>query len=310
MEKIRIATRASKLALAQSNQICKLISRIAPDIDVVLIEIFTKGDKDQSDLLYKTGSVGFFTSEVEQVLIEGTADLAVHSFKDLPTAMSPELAIAAVPKREQVADALVTSKGVSTIQDLPAGSSIGTSSLRRIAQIKQIRNDLDCRPLRGNVETRVGKVESGELDAIIVAAAGLNRLGLKDRISGILPPQDFLPAPAQGALAVQIRRGENELMEIVGQLDDRNSRISAQAERTILSEMGGGCSLPLGTYTQIDSGEISIDAVIMDEQGTKSIKRSITGKLEHADQTARALTQAILEAGGDRILEEIHKDRD
>ena len=254
--------------------------------------------------------MGFFTSEVEQVLIEGTADLAVHSFKDLPTAMSPELAIAAVPKREQVADALVTSKGVSTIQDLPAGSSIGTSSLRRIAQIKQIRNDLDCRPLRGNVETRVGKVESGELDAIIVAAAGLNRLGLKDRISGILPPQDFLPAPAQGALAVQIRRGENELMEIVGQLDDRNSRISAQAERTILSEMGGGCSLPLGTYTQIDSGEISIDAVIMDEQGTKSIKRSITGKLEHADQTARALTQAILEAGGDRILEEIHKDRD
>jgi len=309
MKEIRIATRASKLALAQSNNVCKLIKEIAPDVEVVIVEIFTKGDKDQSDFLHDKGLVGFFTSEVEQALLDRRADVAVHSFKDLPTAMPPELVIAAVAKRENPADALVTSTGALSIEDIPSGSTIGTSSLRRIAQIKQIRSDLDCKPLRGNVETRVGKVEIGELDAIIVAAAGLIRLGLEEKISAILPPQQFLPAPAQGALAVQIRRGETELMDIVGQINDRNTRIAAQAERTMLSEMGGGCSLPLGTYTQIENAEISIDAAILNEDGSRSIKRAITGKLSEADQTARSLTQAILEAGGDRILEEINESR-
>ncbi len=273
------------------------------------MKISTKGDRDKSDFLYKTDSMGFFTSEVENALLDGRADIAVHSLKDLPTACTEGLVIAAIPKRESVADALISSSGVSSIAKLPAGATVGTSSLRRIAQLRRLRKDIQCVPLRGNVETRISKVAAGKVDAAVIACAGLNRLNLADNISATLPPREFLPAPAQGALAVQIGNGDNELAELVSRLDDKNTRIAVEAERRILSSMHGGCSIPLGVYSEISGDNITIYAVISDLEGDKFIKRSITGQVNKADKCAETLAQELLDAGGREILKEIRNSR-
>ncbi len=204
---------------------------------------------------------------------------------------------------------MIASSQASSIAALPAGATIGTSSLRRISQLRRLRNDINCVPLRGNVETRVSKVATGKVDAAVIACAGLNRLGLADKISAILPPQEFLPAPAQGALAVQIRADDNELAELVTKLDDKNSRIAVEAERAILSSMHGGCSIPLGVYSQISGDNITIDAVISDVEGDKYIKRSITGHINQATVFAEKLAQELLNAGGREILDQIRNSR-
>lgn len=309
MRSLKIASRGSKLALVQSNYICNLLKNLSGNIDISIVEILTKGDRDKSDFLYNTDSMGFFTSEVENALLDGRADLAVHSLKDLPTTCTEGLVVAAIPKRESVADALIASSQAFSVAALPAEATVGTSSLRRIAQLHRLRNDIKCVPLRGNVETRISKVASGQVDAAVIACAGLNRLGLADKISAILPPQEFLPAPAQGALAVQIRADDNELAELVTKLDDKNSRIAVEAERAILSSMHGGCSIPLGVYSQISGDNITIDAVISDVEGDKYIKRSITGHINQANVFAEKLAQELLNAGGREILDQIRNSR-
>jgi len=309
MRPLKIASRASKLALVQSNYICNLLKNLSSNIEISIVEISTKGDLDKSDFLYKTDSMGFFTSEVENALLDGRADLAVHSLKDLPTACTEGLVVAAIPKRESVSDALIASSRASSIAALPAGATVGTSSLRRIAQLRRLRNDIKCVPLRGNVETRVSKVVSGKVDAAVIACAGLNRLGLADKISAILPPQEFLPAPAQGALAVQIHTNDNELEALVSKLDDKISRIAVEAERALLSYMHGGCSIPLGVYSQISGDNITIDAVISDMEGGKYIKRSKTANINKAKSCAEELAQELLNAGGREILNQIRNSR-
>ncbi|MHC4242915.1 MAG: hydroxymethylbilane synthase [Planctomycetota bacterium] len=309
MRPLKIASRASKLALVQSNYICNLLKNLSSNIEISIIEISTKGDRDKSDFLYKTDSMGFFTSEVENALLDGRADLAVHSLKDLPTACTEGLVVAAIPKRESLADALIASSQVASIAALPAGAIVGTSSLRRIAQLRKLRDDIKCVPLRGNVETRISKVATGKVDAAVIACAGLNRLGLADKISAILPPQEFLPAPAQGALAVQIRTDDNELGELVLKLDDKQSRIAVEAERAILSSMHGGCSIPLGVYSQISGDNMIIDAVISDVKGDKYIKRSINGHINQANVFAEKLAQELLTSGGREILDQIRNSR-
>ena len=309
MRSLKIASRASKLALVQSYYICNLLKNLSRNIEISIVEISTKGDRDKSDFLYKTDSMGFFTSEVENALLDGRADLAVHSLKDLPTACTEGLVVAAIPKRESVADALIASSQAASIAALPAGATVGTSSLRRIAQLRKLRDDIKCVPLRGNVETRVSKVATGKVDAAVIACAGLNRLGMADKISTILPPQEFLPAPAQGALAVQIRTDDSELAELVSKLDDKNSRIAVEAERAILSSMHGGCSIPLGVYSQISGDNIIIDAVISDVEGDKYFKRSITGHINQANVFAEKLAQELLTSGGREILDQIRNSR-
>ncbi len=309
MRPLKIASRASKLALVQSNHIRNLLKNLSNDIEVSIVKVSTKGDRDKSDFLYKSDSMGFFTSEVENAVLDGRADIAVHSLKDLPTACTKGLVVAAVPKRESVADALIASSQVASIAALPAGATVGTSSLRRIAQLCRLRDDIKCVPLRGNVETRVSKVSSGKVDAAVIACAGLNRLGLADRISAILPPREFLPAPAQGALAVQIRTEDSELAELVSQLDDKNSRIAVEAERSILTSMHGGCSIPLGVYSQISGDTITIDAMISDVEGKKYIKRSKTADINEAKSCAKELAQELLTAGGQEILDQIRNSR-
>ena len=305
MEPIKIASRAGKLALIQSNHVRSLLKGLGCDVEISIVKISTKGDRDKSDFLYKSDSIGFFTSEVENAILDGRADVAVHSLKDLPTAGAEGLIVAAVPKRESIADALVAKGPVSSIADLPAGATVGTSSLRRIAQLRRLRNDINCVPLRGNVETRVSKVAEGRVDAAVIACAGLNRMGLEDKISAILPPDEFLPAPAQGALAVQIRPEDAELGELVRRLDDKDARLGAETERHILASMHGGCSIPLGVYTRICDDTISIDAIICDLEGKRCIKRSKTVPVTQAKTCAEEMADELLNAGGREILEEI-----
>jgi hydroxymethylbilane synthase len=282
---------------------------LRPGLEISIVEVSTKGDRDKSDFLYKSGLIGFFTSEIENTILDGRADMAVHSLKDLPTAATDGLAIAALPKREAVADVLVASAKINSIEDLPAGASVGTSSLRRIGQLHHIRDDLNCVAMRGNVETRVSKVAAGQVDAIIIAQAGLNRLGLAENISAVLAPEQFLPAPGQGALAAQVRADDSRLIELVRQVDDNLTRIVVEAERDVLAAMQGGCSIPLGVYARIDDDAIIIDAMICDVEGKRHIKYSRTGHVDQAKIFAKELAQKLLTSGGQEILNEIRISR-
>jgi hydroxymethylbilane synthase len=309
MKEIKIATRASKLALAQAIATKESLSKLAPDTSISLVEISTKGDRDRSGFLYKAESTGFFTSEVEQALLDGRADVAVHSLKDLPTAITPGLTISAIPQREKASDVIVASNNLGSIGDLPEGASIGTSSLRRITQLKLIRPDLDCQPLRGNVETRIRKVKEGQVDAIVIAQAGLNRLGLSDNISLVLSPEAFIPAPGQGALAIQTRDDNAEVCELVSRLDDPDTRTTVETERRILAGLHGGCSIPLGVHSFIDAGIIHISAILCNLAITKHLRKSARCPVDEALETAKRITQEILEEGGGEILEEIRNEK-
>ena len=309
MRAIKIASRGSKLAMVQSNYVRARLEELAGDAEISVVQISTKGDRDRSDFLYKGSTMGYFTSEVENALQDGRADLAVHSLKDLPTAVTEGLTVAAIPERESVADALIARSNVSSFADLPARSTVGTSSLLRIAQIRHHRSDLECVPLRGNVETRLRKVAEGVVDAAVVACAGVNRLGLSDKISAVLPPAEFLPAPAQGALAVQIRADDSELTELVSKLDDRDARITAEAERHILASMHSGCSIPLGVYSRIESETITVDALICDLQGRRYVKRSATAPVNQSQTIAESLAKELLASGGKEILDQIRAQR-
>jgi hydroxymethylbilane synthase len=305
MRPLKIATRASKLAMIQTNQVHKLLENIRPGVEISIVKVTTKGDRDKSDFLYKADSIGFFTSELENALLDGRADIAVHSFKDLPTLLTPSLVVAAVPQRESPADVLVAPEKIASISDLPADATIGTSSLRRIAQLHLLRHDIKCVPMRGNVETRIGKVTDGRVDAIVVAHAGLIRLGLTEKISIVLPPKEFVPAPAQGALAVQIRADDSELVEFVAQIDDRNSRIAAETERCVLEFLHGGCSIPLGVYSEINGDTLTIDAIICDLGGKNYVRRSTISPIDQAKTSAKKLAQQLLDNGGKEILSQI-----
>ena len=309
MKHIKIASRPSKLALAQSNYARDLLLELSPGIEISIVKISTKGDRDKSDFLYKSESIGFFTSEVENAILSGTADIAVHSLKDLPTTATRDLTIAAIPKRESPADALVTSSRTASVADLPAGAVVGTSSLRRIAQLKLQRDDLECVPLRGNVETRVNKVLNGQVDAAVVACAGLNRLAMSDKISAVLSPEIFIPAPAQGALAIQIRTDDAELAQLLSGINDDTTRIAVEAERTVLAAMHGGCSIPLGVYARIEGDNITIDAMLSDLEGKKYIKQSQSATVTDASACAAKLAGEMLSAGGQKILDKIRTDK-
>jgi len=321
MKHIRIASRASKLAVIQSNEVRTLLRKIRPDIECSFVNVSTKGDRDKADFLHASGSIGFFTTEVEKALLEDRADLAVHSFKDLPTALTEGLLIAAIPRRESPADALVSMQKIDSIDDLPAGATVGTSSLRRIAQLRRLRDDIECVPMRGNVETRVRKVTQGEVSAIVVACAGLNRLGLvprpswpwyhgleaRDTVSFCFDPKQFIPAPAQGALAVQVRSDDKELADLVSRINNKNSRIAVETERLVLQAMHGGCSIPLGVYSEIQGDTITIDAIICDVEGKNCVRRSIEAPIDEAKTAADKLAKELLSSGGQKILKALNR---
>jgi hydroxymethylbilane synthase len=292
-KKIVVATRAGSLAIAQTQIVVSAIKKLFHDIEIGIKEIVSEGDKDRRTTLWELKSTGFFTSQLEDAVLAGQADIAVHSFKDLPTVIREGLTIGAVLEREFPEDCLVSAKRIKSLDELPKGAKIGTSSLRRTVQIKRFRNDLECVPIRGNVNTRLRKLEKEEFDAIVLARAGLERLGISDRISIIFDPTRFVPAPAQGALAVEIRADDNETCQIVSKLDDKNTRIETTAERLIFSALKCGCHAPAGAFARVSDSSITISAFYCEPDGKNFAQNTFTGVAGDYETLAGTLAEKI-----------------
>ena len=299
---LTVATRAGKLAVAQTEIVIAALEKTHPDIEIKIRTITTKGDIDRRTALWKLTTTGFFTTQVEDALLTGQADFAVHSFKDLPTQQRRGLTVAAVLNRQFAEDCLIAADSVSSIEQLPESAKIGTSSPRRIAQIRHLRPDLQPTDIRGNVTTRIRKLREGKFDAIILARAGIERLGLSDKVAFCFDPKKFIPAAAQGALAVQTRADDDQTTKLVAVIDDEKARTTTFAERHILSTMQCGCHAPAGAFAEILGDDIIISAFISDLQGKNFIRRDITGPAADADKLAEELAHQLLNAGGADII--------
>lgn len=299
--KLTIGTRQSLLALWQSNHIAALLREKYPECEVVLKKIVTKGDRILDVPLAQIGGKGLFTKEIETELADGTIDLAVHSLKDMPTVLPEGLCLTAITERANVGDAFVSNKYAS-FEELPLGAVIGTSSLRRKAQLLAARPDLQIMDLRGNVDTRLRKLDEGLYDAIILAAAGLERLGHGDRITALIPPDVCLPAVGQGALAIEARTADDEVRSMLEFLNDLPTKQSTDAERAFLGLLEGGCQVPIGVHADVAGEQIKIEAIIAALDGSTVLRDTITGKAEDAVALGQHLGKKMLAAGGQEIL--------
>jgi hydroxymethylbilane synthase len=302
-----VATRGGELAIAQTQIVIGSLKRIYPDIQFKIIKITTAGDRDRRTALWNLKDSGFFTSQLENALLAGKADLAVHSFKDLPTRQQDGLTIAAVCDRRFVEDCLVTAALVSSVEQLPLSARIGTSSLRRVAQIRHLRADLKPTSVRGNVQTRLKLLDTGKVDGVILARAGIERLGLGQRISFCFDPAQFIPAPAQGALAVQTRSDDAVTNGLVVAIDDKNARMTSFAERQVLVTMQCGCHAPVGAFAKITGSDIEINAFISDIEGRNFIKRRVTSPAKESNKLAEQIANDLLSSGGKKILAYLEK---
>ena len=305
MSTLKIGTRKSKLALAQSEWVKNKIESRHPGMKVELVKITTTGDRILDSPLSKIGGKGLFVKEIEEALFSGKIDLAVHSMKDVPAELPEGLMLSTFPQREIPFDALISS-GNRTLQELPEGARLGTSSLRRAAQLLYARPDLNIMPLRGNVDTRLRKLDSGELDSIVLAAAGLKRLSNFERTSQLLEPEVVLPAIGQGALGIEVRSGDRETIETMDFLNHRETEISVKAERAFLKRLEGGCQVPIGGYATLNGNNIRLDGLVSEIDGSRIIRDFMTGPSEDAEEIGRKLAERVLEAGADRILEGIY----
>ncbi len=304
MRILRIGTRGSMLAKWQAESVRKkLFAASGMEAEIVIIK--TSGDKMQQAPLTQIGGKGIFIKELEEALLEETIDLAVHSVKDVPTDIPSRLMFPAVCRRDDVRDCLVG----STLANLRHGARVGTSSLRRQAQLKHLRPDLDLRDLRGNVDTRLRKVESGEYEAVMVAKAGLDRLGLSQRISEVLSPEVCMPAVGQGAIAVECRLKDTEAGDLLAPLDDAETRTAIIAERALLAALQGGCQVPLGAWARIERGELLLDACVCSVDGVQYVKQRATSSPDQAAQLGEHMARVLIEAGAQSILEEVSRQR-
>ncbi len=303
------ATRRGDLAMVQTRGVIAALKAKHPQVEIRIKEFTTSGDKDRRTALWDLKDTGFFTSQLEEALVSSEADFAVHSFKDLPTHQPEGLTVTAICDRRWPEDCLLAKQTVGSINDLPRSAHVGTSSLRRAAQLRHLRPDLELVPLRGNVQTRIRKLHTTDLDAIILARAGLERLGLADKISFIFDPRQFIPAPAQGALAVQTRSDDRETVEVVRSIDDELSRALASAERQVLATMQCGCHAPVGAYAEYRDGTMELHAFLADVQGYNIIKRQASGPMSQALQLGEKLAIELLDAGGREILRELEKEQ-
>ncbi|MGB7581526.1 MAG: hydroxymethylbilane synthase [Sedimentisphaerales bacterium] len=290
---LTIATRTGSLAIVQTKIVVAAIQKLFPALDIRIKKIASQGDKDRRTTLWELKETGFFTSLLEDALLAGQADAAVHSFKDLPTAIRKGLTIEAVLERKFPEDCLVTASLIKSLDELPKEAIIGTSSLRRTVQLKRLRSDLRCVPIRGNVTTRLKKLEQGDFDAIVLARAGLERLGLADKISIIFDPTKFIPSPAQGALAVEVRAYDAETEEIVSKLDDKDARIITTAERQVFSALGCGCHAPAGVFARIDGSKITISACLSDPDGSNFRESSLSGPINDSAKLAQSFADKL-----------------
>ncbi len=307
MRHLRIGTRGSLLAKWQAEFVRKqLFATMGVEAEIVIIK--TSGDKLQTSSLSQIGGKGIFIKELEEALLEETIDLAVHSIKDVPTDTPSRLMFPAVCRREDVRDCLVAANG-ATLASLRQGARVGTGSLRRQAQLLHIRPDLDVRDLRGNVDTRLRKVESGEYEAVMLAKAGLDRLGWSGRITETLNPEVFLPAVGQGAIGVECRLKDTEAADIVAGLDDAETRTAIIAERSLLGALQGGCQVPLGAWARIERGELVLEACVCSVDGLQYVKQRATSTPDKAAELGGHMATLLIEAGAQGILEEVSRQR-
>jgi hydroxymethylbilane synthase len=307
---IRIGTRGSKLARWQSDWVAAELRKLGVEVEIV--EITTQGDVQQQGSVASLGIQGLFTKEIQAAVLQGRVDLAVHSLKDLPTQQVQGLTLAATPPREDPADALVTNKA-ETLADLPRGALVGTGSLRRRAQLLHLRPDLQVVGIRGNVDTRLRKLDEGEYDAIVLAAAGLERLGWGDRIKERLSPPRMLPAPGQGALGIECREDDHDVFGFVNRhLNHHPTRIAVNAERAVLAALHGGCSAPIATWGRVDGNRVSIDALVADIDGRVVVRAARSaetiGTPEHTvrvqvESLAREVADDLISQGAEALVE-------
>jgi hydroxymethylbilane synthase len=291
-----IASRGSQLALWQARWVSAQLSAAGEECRIEIIK--TTGDKITDVPLAKVGTKGLFTKEIEEALLDGRAHLAVHSLKDLPTELPEGLVLGAVPQREDPRDAVVGCK----LEDLPLGAKVGTSSLRRAAQLRQLRPDLLVESIRGNLDTRLRKLDEGQYDAILLAAAGLKRLGWGDRIAEILSPEQMCPAVGQGALAIETRAG----FDGVAILDHADTHTAVLAERGVLGALGGGCQVPIGAYATVSEGRVHILAIVAAPDGTQVIRAEAEGSAAEASLIGASLAGELLTRGARQILEAVY----
>lgn len=307
MRTLNVATRRGELALAQTRMVIAALKAKHPDLATRIVEMTSAGDRDRRTALWDLKDTGFFTSHLEDALLAGEADLAVHSFKDLPTDQRAGLAVTAVYDRRWPEDCLLAKRPVGSLDELPASAQVGTSSLRRAAQLRHLRPDLHLVPLRGNVQTRIHKLETTDLDAIILARAGLERLGLAHLISFTFDPRQFIPAPAQGALALQTRSDDNQTVARVRSLDDKQARAFSVAERQVLVTMRCGCHAPVGAYAQCVGNDMELHAFIADVEGRHVIHQQAQGTVSQAVELGEGVARELLDAGGREILRELER---
>jgi hydroxymethylbilane synthase len=292
------------LAKWQAESVRKRLFAVA-GVEAEIVIIKTAGDKLQHIPLTTMGGKGIFIKELEEALLEETIDLAVHSVKDIPTDTPSRLSFPAVCRRDDVRDCLVG----TTLASLRQGARVGTGSLRRQAQLLHLRPDLDIRDLRGNVDTRLRKVESGEYEAIMLSKAGLDRLGLSQRISEVLSPEVCMPAVGQGAIAVECRLKDTEAADIVAPLDDAETRTAIIAERALLGAVQGGCQVPLGAWARMERGELVLEACVCSADGVQYVKQRATAPPDQAAQLGEHIARLLIEAGAQAILEEVSRQR-
>lgn len=303
-----IGSRGSKLALIQAEIVKRELDLLNPRIEVRIEIIKTSGDV-KTDPLSVIGGKGVFTKELEDALLEGRIDVAVHSLKDLPTVVPASLTIAAICKRDDPRDALVLGRKLKnavnpSIEGLPRAAVVGTSSPRRLAQLKHLRNDLVFKELRGNVDTRLRKLDEGQYDALVLACAGLRRLGLEDRISAALSSDQMLPSPGQGALGIETRVDDDETVEMLAKLDHKFTRLACTAERALLRSLGGGCQLPIAAYAVVRDKKIRLDGLVADKQGKRMVKDRLAGSLSEAEELGSRLAERLLASGAAELLAE------
>lgn len=300
-DRIVIATRESPLALWQACHIQSRLQARYPGLVVELLGMTTQGDRILDVTLNKIGGKGLFVKELELALLEGRADLAVHSMKDVPMTLAPEFALAAICEREDPRDALVSNR-YARLADLPPGGIVGTSSLRRESQLRALHPQLVIRPLRGNVGTRLAKLDAGEYDAIVLAAAGLKRLGLAERIAECLEPQTSLPAPGQGALGLEIKAGRDDLKALLAPLNDAATAACVTAERALSRRLGGSCQLPLGAFCTDTDGLLALSAFVARPDGSGMARAQARGSRGDAERVGLEAAEWLLGAGADAIL--------
>jgi hydroxymethylbilane synthase len=307
---LRIATRRSKLALAQAHWVKASLEALEPGLTVELREYVTRGDQIQNVPLPEVGGKGLFTKEIEDALLAGEADLAVHSLKDLPSELPPGLLLAAVPEREDPRDALVLPPAevrsqVGTLETLGRGSRIGSSSLRRSAQVLHARPDLEVASVRGNVDTRLRKLDEGQYHALILACAGLRRLGLSERISAAMPVELCTPAPGQGALGLEARAEDSDARELLARLEHKETRAAVTAERALMEHLGGGCSIPLGAYGRIEAGRLRLLGMVALPDGSRLVRVHVTGDLSEPEVLGRTGAAELIAGGAREILDQV-----